>query len=373
MGQVNVNPGGDAPPRSGGLSSVVMIALVILVVLLVLAYFVLWPMLSTPRKRPASTSTSAPTASLTVSRRCWPDPLRPLTNHPRATPVTPVTGVPIGRLGRPRGRSGHRGATGNDGRPTPLPRRERFHHVATTAGSSASGSRRGDRSAPVVGQRWPRRWPGPRDGHRLPGGTPSGPLVVGWPRPGAAGHAAGLAPLARSAPGFPRPRRREEPPDAPLPPGLAGPPGGLVPALAAGPVHGLRLPRLQLLRPWLLLRHCWLCAPSCASTSGTPSAPTGVLSATLGVAGTLRLCHLPLAPRRAGGSWPLPSCCTLPYAFQTNLFKRADLPEALGLALHPVAAADHLALVDGPSDAGAVWWTIGARPSPGPPSCCCTT
>ena len=53
MGQVNVNPGGDAPPRSSGVSSVVMIALVILVVLLVLAYFVLWPMLSTPPQAPS--------------------------------------------------------------------------------------------------------------------------------------------------------------------------------------------------------------------------------------------------------------------------------------------------------------------------------
>jgi hypothetical protein len=53
MAQVNVNPGGSSPPRSSGSSAVVLLALVILVVLLVLAYFVLWPMLSTPPEAPS--------------------------------------------------------------------------------------------------------------------------------------------------------------------------------------------------------------------------------------------------------------------------------------------------------------------------------
>lgn len=53
MSQVNVNPG-NAPQSSpsGGSSAVLIVALIAIVLLLVLAYFVLWPMLSAQPQAP---------------------------------------------------------------------------------------------------------------------------------------------------------------------------------------------------------------------------------------------------------------------------------------------------------------------------------
>ena len=54
MSQVNVNPGDNSQPSSGsGMSVAVIFALVVLVLLLVLAYFVLWPMLSAQPQAPS--------------------------------------------------------------------------------------------------------------------------------------------------------------------------------------------------------------------------------------------------------------------------------------------------------------------------------
>ncbi len=54
MGQVNVNPGGGSGSRSGGgVSMVLVISLVLLIVVLLLAYFILWPMLSAQPQAPA--------------------------------------------------------------------------------------------------------------------------------------------------------------------------------------------------------------------------------------------------------------------------------------------------------------------------------
>ena len=54
MSQVNVNPGDNTQPSSGsGMSVALIFALVVLVLLLVLAYFVLWPMLSAQPQAPS--------------------------------------------------------------------------------------------------------------------------------------------------------------------------------------------------------------------------------------------------------------------------------------------------------------------------------
>ncbi|MGH2354653.1 MAG: hypothetical protein ACRDI2_16315 [Chloroflexota bacterium] len=50
MSQVNVNPGGtnSGSGAAAGMSVALILSLIVLVALLVVAYFVLWPMLSTP-------------------------------------------------------------------------------------------------------------------------------------------------------------------------------------------------------------------------------------------------------------------------------------------------------------------------------------
>ena len=75
---------------------------------------------------------------------------------------------------------------------------------------------------------------------------------------GAAGHRPGLAALDEPGPeppvgGGQGDGRRQAPHAAPLPLRVAGAAGRVVPALGARPVYGLRLPRLQLLRPRGLL------------------------------------------------------------------------------------------------------------------------
>jgi flagellar basal body-associated protein FliL len=53
MSQVNVNPGNTPQSSSsGGSSAVLIVALIAIVLLLVLAYFVLWPMLSAQPQAP---------------------------------------------------------------------------------------------------------------------------------------------------------------------------------------------------------------------------------------------------------------------------------------------------------------------------------
>ena len=52
MSQVNVNPGNAPQSSSGGSSAVLIVALIVIVLLLVLAYFVLWPMLSAQPQAP---------------------------------------------------------------------------------------------------------------------------------------------------------------------------------------------------------------------------------------------------------------------------------------------------------------------------------
>jgi hypothetical protein len=53
MSQVNINPGNAPPPSSsGGSSTVLIVALIAIVLLLVLAYFILWPMLSAQPQAP---------------------------------------------------------------------------------------------------------------------------------------------------------------------------------------------------------------------------------------------------------------------------------------------------------------------------------
>ena len=54
MSQVNVNPGNaPQPSSSGGSSTVLIVALIAIVLLLVLAYFILWPMLSAQPQAPS--------------------------------------------------------------------------------------------------------------------------------------------------------------------------------------------------------------------------------------------------------------------------------------------------------------------------------